>query len=72
MSYAKTKTTAEADKNQQIRMILQKRESMAQGILFNLCQGVDSTWSKDEVKALAPLSVEMAEEFIKALYKTEE
>lgn len=59
--------TAEQLRQQQVRIISQKREAFAQGILFNLTRALPSTVIYDP-KTLAQASVKLAEAFLEALY----
>ena len=44
--------TEEERKEQMTRAFLQKRASLAEGILFNLCQGVNIIARDEEIKLL--------------------
>ena len=70
----KPKMSEEERKEQMTRAFLQKRASLAEGILFNLCHnmGVDATTA--HAKAMVDLSVEMADRLMEKLYgaKTQE
>lgn len=60
----------EEEKLQQIaRFFAQKRESFAQGILFNLCQGGSILNEESGIEAVK-MSVAMADELITQLYPT--
>lgn len=59
--------TAEEIKAQQVRIISQKREAFAQGILFNLTRALPSTVISDP-KTLAQAAVKLSEAFLEALY----
>lgn len=59
--------TAEQLRQQQVRIISQKREAFAQGILYNLTRALPSTVISDP-KTLAQASVKLAEAFLEALY----
>ena len=59
--------TAEELRQQQVRIISQKREAFAQDILFNLTRALPSTVISDP-KTLAQAAVKLAEAFLEALY----
>ena len=61
--------TAEERQEQDARMYMHKRESIASGVLFNLCHNANVTTSA-EALAIVDLSVEMADKFIEKLYFT--
>ena len=61
--------TAEERQEQATRMYMQKRESIATGILFNLCHNSNVTTNAEAV-ALVDLSIEMADKMIEKLYFT--
>ena len=61
--------TVEERQEQAARMYMQKRESIASGVLFNLCHNANVTTSS-EALAIVDLSVEMADKFIEKLYFT--
>ena len=52
--------TEEERKEQMTRAFLQKRAALAEGILFNLCQGVNIIPRDEEVRLLVDRAVEMA------------
>ena len=60
--------TDEQKAQQVARFLAQKRETFAQGILFNLCQGIGPDASSAQAKALVHLSVEMADALMEELY----
>lgn len=60
--------TDEEKKAQIERFLTQKRESIAAGVLFNLCQGVDVDIMRLASKDLAHFAVEVADAFIEELY----
>lgn len=64
--------TEEEKKNQMMRFIAQKRESFAQGVLFNLCQGLNFVPNEDAVKDLVDRSIEMADYLMERLYTIKE
>ncbi len=65
----KLKPLTAAEKAEMVqRALMQRRETFAQGILFNLCQNPSATIGEDLVKR----SVEMADALIKALYPVPE
>ena len=66
--------TEEERKEQMTRAFLQKRASLAEGILFNLCQGkvgADTNWnylSKAECKMIVDVAIDMADHLMEKLY----
>ena len=60
--------TEEEKKSQIMRAFMQKRASLVEGILFNLCHnmGVDATTA--HAKPMVDLSVEMADHLMEKLY----
>ena len=64
----------EERKEQMTRAFLQKRASLAEGILFNLCQGVNIVPRDEEINLLVDRSIEMADRLMEKLYgaKTQE
>lgn len=63
--------TPEERKEQATRAYLQKRESIASGILFNLCRNPRTTEDSD-LEALVEAAVIMADKLIEKLYFTKE
>lgn len=71
--------TPEEMKEQQMRMYLQKKSSLAEGILFNLvqsngrdlCYDLDSKTTSDYPLKIVKMADEMATEFMKVVYKAE-
>ena len=61
-------------KEQVTRAFLQKRASLAEGILFNLCQGLSIIPGDEEINLLVDRAVEMADRLMEKLYgaKTQE
>ena len=66
--------TEEEKKSQIMRAFMQKRASLAEGILFNLCQGMNIIPRDEEINLLVDRSVEMADRLMEKLYgaKTQE
>ena len=64
----KPKMSEEERKEQMTRAFLQKRASLAEGILFNLCQGVSVIPRDEEINLLVDRSVEMADRLMEKLY----
>ena len=58
--------TEEETKSQLMRAFMQKRASLAEGILFNLCQAMDYT-NKDG-KLMVDMAIEMADHLMEKLY----
>ena len=58
------KMSEEERKEQMTRAFLQKRASLAEGILFNLCQGVNIIPDKQ----LVDRSIEIADHMLEKLY----
>ena len=56
--------TAEERQEQAARMYMQKRESIASGVLFNLCHNANVTTSAEA------LAIEIADKMIEKLYFT--
>lgn len=63
--------TPEERKEQATRAYLQKRESIATGVLFNLCRNPHTT-DDSNLEALVEASVIMADKLIEKLYFTKE
>lgn len=61
--------SAEEIRQQQIRAFIQRRESFAQGILFNALQNPSLVPMAVKSEDLAKWSVELAEALLDALYK---
>lgn len=70
----KPKMSEEERKEQMTRAFLQKRAALAEGILFNLCQGMNIIPRDEEINLLVDRSVEMADRLMEKLYgaKTQE
>lgn len=68
------KMSEEERKKEMTRAFLQKRASLAEGILFNLCQGMNIIPRDEEINLLVDRSVEMADRLMEKLYgaKTQE
>lgn len=67
--------TEEERKAQMTRAYLQKRASLVEGILFNLCQGLNFIpGESEETRELVDRSIEMADYMMEKLYgaKSEE
>lgn len=64
---ADTPLTAEERKEQLLRFLFQKRESFAQGILFNMIQG-HPLLDTEESKKIVANAVAMADCLIETLY----
>ena len=60
--------TEEEKKSQIMRAFMQKRASLAEGILFNLCQGMNIIPRDEEINLLVDRSVEMADRLMEKLY----
>lgn len=68
--------TPEEIKEQQMRAYLQKKASLAEGIIFNLIQGTAPSFSRSDftshdVKRMVSIADAMATEFMKVVYKAE-
>lgn len=59
--------TEEEIKRKQTEFLMQKRESFAQGILYNLCQNVRIV-DYDETDKIVDKSIKMADRLIEVLY----
>ena len=70
----KPQMSEEERKKEMTRAFLQKRASLAEGILFNLCQGLSIIPRDEEINLLVDRSVEMADYLMEKLYgaKTQE
>ena len=72
----KPKMSEEERKEQMTRAFLQKRASLAEGILFNLCQAKDinNNTTNYECKLMVDVAIEMADHLMEKLYgaKTQE
>ena len=72
----KPKMSEEERKEQMTRAFLQKRASLAEGILFNLCQAKDITYNttNKECELMVDVAIEMADHLMEKLYgaKTQE
>ena len=58
--------TEEEKKSQIMRAFMQKRASLAEGILFNLCHAMDYT--NKEGKLMVDMAIEMADHLMEKLY----
>lgn len=59
----------EEEKRMQVRRLLaQKRESLAQGALFNLCQGLNFVPNEAQAADLVERSVQMADQLMEKLF----
>jgi hypothetical protein len=63
--------TPEERQEQAARMYMQKRESIATGVLFNLCRNPRTT-EESNLEALVEAAVIMADKMIEKLYFTKE
>lgn len=63
--------TPEEEKEQFMRAYMQKKASLAEGILFNMVQGTGYAITKDEGEHLKMVHMadEMATEFMKVVYR---
>ena len=66
MNQPKPKSKEEI-KLQALRAFMQKRNSLAETILFNLCQGCEEAWSQHPF-VLVDKAVEMADHLMEKLY----
>ena len=64
----KPQMSEEERKKEMTRAFLQKRASLAEGILFNLCQGLSIIPRDEEINLLVDRSVEMADRLMEKLY----
>ena len=64
----KPQMSDEERKEQMTRAFLQKRASLAEGILFNICQGLNFIPCDEEINLLVDGSVEMADRLMEKLY----
>ena len=62
--------TEEERKEQMTRAFLQKRASLAEGILFNLCQGknITETTTSIECIQMVDVAISMADKMLEKLY----
>ena len=60
--------TEEEKKSQIMRAFMQKRAALVEGILFNLCQGMNIIPRDEEINLLVDRSVEMADRLMEKLY----
>ena len=58
----KPKMSEEERKEQMTRAFLQKRASLAEGILFNICQGLVP--SEKDIESIEDLFLELADHFL--------
>lgn len=65
--------TPEEQQEQIRRAVMQKKASLAEGILFNMVQGCGDVFSEDlgRAKYLVHVANEMADEFLKVVYHQE-
>ena len=66
----KPKMSEEERKEQMTRAFLQKRASLAEGILFNLCQAKDinNNTTNKECELMVDVAIEMADHLMEKLY----
>lgn len=66
----KPQMSEEERKKEMTRAFLQKRASLAEGILFNLCQGKDinNNTTNYECKLMVDVAIEMADHLMEELY----
>ena len=64
----KPQMSEEERKEQMTRAFLQKRASLAEGILFNLCQGLSIIPRDEEINLLVDRSIEIADYLMEKLY----
>ena len=64
----KPQMSDEERKEQMTRAFLQKRASLAEGILFNICQGLNIIPRDEEINLLVDRAVEMADRLMEKLY----
>ena len=64
----KPQMSEEERKEQMTRAFLQKRASLADGILFNLCKGLSIIPRDEEINLLVDRAVEMADRLMEKLY----
>ena len=62
----KPKMSEEERKEQMTRAFLQKRASLAEGILFNICQGFFP--SEKDLESIVDMSIKMADHMLEKLY----
>ena len=62
----KPKMSDEERKEQMTRAFLQKRASLAEGILFNICQGLVP--SEKDLESIVDMSIKMADHLMEKLY----
>ena len=67
---APRQVTEEERKEQMTRAFLQKRASLAEGILFNLCQAMNITYetTDQECVSMVDVAIEMADRLMEKLY----
>ena len=58
--------TEEERKKEMTRAFLQKRASLAEGILFNICQGLVP--SEKDLESIVDMSIKMADHMLEKLY----
>ena len=68
----KLKMSEEERKEQMTRAFLQKRASLAEGILFNICRGLVPR--ERDLESIVDMSIRMADQMLEELYgaKTQE
>ena len=79
MAYAKTKPagnqqrtlTPEEQESQIKRAVMQKKAALAEGILFNMVQGLGFIPDTDDCKNIAKASNDIADEFMNVVYGQE-
>ena len=62
----KPQMSEEERKEQMTRAFLQKRASLAEGILFNICQGLVP--SDKDLESMVDMSIKMADHLMEKLY----
>ena len=64
--------TEEEKKSQIMRAFMQKRASLAEGILFNLCQtkDINNNTTNKECELMVDVAIEMADHLMEKLYGT--
>ena len=62
----KPQMSEEERKKEMTRAFLQKRASLAEGILFNICQGLVP--SEKDLESIVDMSIKMADHMLEKLY----
>ena len=67
---AQRRLTEEEKKSQVMRAFMQKRASLAEGILFNLCQAKDinNNTTNNECVLMVDVAIDMADHLMEKLY----